>query len=262
MIQTEAGNNSMTEKQLAIDIHNGAVRFVKLNGSFVIDRYDYTFTDRQDYRYKQQLEEFLADSKLREIDFDNYSISWSGNQTTIVPANVFNESSKDAIFQLCFGKNGETSEIDYNRISEHGVVNVFSMPQWIKSFFVLRFPRIVVQHEGTHLLRGIFSGSTFKLKTILSLHDDFFTLVIVQQNQLQFYSTFEYSALDDIVYYLSFTLQQKEWHESSNEVVIAPGAGCAVDEQELTNAINKVLGIHASVSVDQDLIANYQRLCV
>lgn len=252
----------MRGKQLAIDINNGAVRFVKLNGSFVTERYDYTFTDRQDYRYKEQLEVFLADSKLRELDFDDYSIAWSGNQTTIVPANVFNESSKDAIFQLCFGKNTEVGEIDYNRIPEQGVVNVFSMPAWLKSFFVVRFPRVVVQHEGTHLLRGIFNGATFKLKTVLSLHDGFFTLIIVDKNQLQFYSTFEYTTLEDIVYYLSFTLQQKELQALSNEIVIASGAGCTVDTTVLGETISKILGTTASISEAPDLISNYQLLCV
>lgn len=252
----------MTEKQLAIDIHNGAVRFTKLNGSFAIERFEYTFTDRQDYRYKQQLEEFLGQSGLRESDFDHCSIAWSGNQTTIVPANVFNESSKDAIFNLCFGSGHDTHEVDYNRIPEQGVVNIFSMPLWLKSFFVIRFPRVVIQHEGTHLLRGIFNGNTFRLKTTIALHDEFFTLVITRQNQLQFYSTFEYSTTDDVVYYLSFTLQQKEWMEEANEVILSNGAGCSCDVEELSEKLKKVLGEKVTVSGDEHLVANYQRLCV
>ena len=252
----------MPKKHLAIEINTGAVRFVKLDGSFVLSKREHVFTDKQDYRYNQQLSDFMAENQLKEIDFDECSVCWSGKQSTIVPTNVFNESSANSIFKLCFGEGFESNEIDYNRVSDPNVVNVHHIPFWVKSFFVIKFPRVVMQHEGTHLLRGIFKNATFKLKATLVFHEDFFQLVVVKENNLQFYSSFDYTSIEDIVYYISFTIQQKEWMNTPMDIVLSNGVGAHVDIQELTNKLLRILGKEAKIISEEYLLANYQELCV
>lgn len=252
----------MAKNHLAIDINTFAVRFVKLNGDFVIQEKAFRFTDKQDYRYKQQLEEFWEQTGWKEPDFDDISLSWSEKQTTLVPVNVFNESDKESIFVLSFGRQVQNDEIDYNRLPMQGVVNVFSIPLWVKSFFVMRFPRIVIQHEGTHLIRGVFSGQTFKLKTKLVIHEAHFLLLIVQENNLQFYSSFEWSTLEDIVYYYSFSIQQQGKHQLLNEVELAIGAGAELDAAQLKTSLELIHGANIQVLTGNHLIEKYQQLCV
>ena len=189
-------------------------------------------------------------------------MSCSEKQTTLVPVNVFNESDKESIFVLSFGRQVQNDEIDYNRLPMQGVVNVFSIPLWVKSFFVMRFPRIVIQHEGTHLIRGVFSGQTFKLKTKLVIHEAHFLLLIVQENNLQFYSSFEWSTLEDIVYYYSFSIQQQGKHQLPNEVELAIGAGAELDAAQLKTSLELIHGANIQVLTGNHLIEKYQQLCV
>lgn len=252
----------MSKTHLAIDINTSAVRFVKLAGDFVVQEKTFVFGDKQDYRYKQQLEEFWKETGWKEADFDDVSLSWSEKQTTLVPVNVFNESDKDAIFTLSFGKETQNNEIDYNRIPIQGLVNVFSIPSWIKSFFVIRFPRIVIQHEGTHLVRGIFSGQTFKLKTKLIIHESHFLMLMVKENNLKFYSSFEWGSIEDIVYYYSFAIQQSGFPEQLNDVEINPGAGANADWEELKKALETIHTKNISVQISNHLVEKYQQLCV
>lgn len=252
----------MPKKILAIEISTGAVRFSKLDGSFVVSKNEHVFTDKQDYRYNQQLTDFMTENQFKEIDFDECSVSWSGKQSTIVPTNVFNESSANTLFNLCFGDTYSNSEIDYNRVADPNVVNVHHLPFWVKSFFVMKFPRVVIQHEGTYLLRGIFKNATFKLKATLVIHEDYFQLIIVKENNLQFYSSFDFSSLEDIIYYLSFTLQQKEWTKVPIDIVLTNGAGGDVSLEELTEKLRKILGKEAKIVSEEYLLANYHELCV
>lgn len=252
----------MSKRHLAIEIHTGAVRFIKLDGSFVVSHHDFKFTDRQDYRYNPQLTDFLEQAGIKEIDFDESSISWADKQSTLVPSNVFNESTAQDILTLSYGNKFEGNEVDYNRIIDPNVVNVHYLPFWLKSFFVVKFPRVVIQHEATHLLRGLFKGATFKLKALLVIHEDYFTCILVKHNNLSFYSNFEFSTLDDIVYYLSFTLQQKEWMETPAEIVINDGVGSEVDIPELITRLTKILHRDTSLKHEEHLLAKYQQLCV
>lgn len=252
----------MPKKHLAIEIHTGAVRFVKLDGSFVVSQHEFKFSDRQDYRYNAQLTEFLEQAGIKEIDYDEASISWADQHSTLVPSNVFNESNSKDIISLSFGNKFEASETDYNRIIDPNVVNVHHLPFWLKSFFVVKFPRIVIQHEGTHLLRGLFKGTTFKLKALIVIHENYFQLIIVKENNLCFYSSFEFTTMDDIVYYLSFTLQQKEWFESPLEVVINDGVGSEIEMTDLISRIQKIIHRDSIIKHEEHLIAKYQQLCV
>lgn len=252
----------MSRNQLAIDINTSAVRFVKLSGDFVVQEKTFTFVDKQDYRYKQQLEDFWKGTDWKEADFDDISLSWSEKETTLVPVNVFNESDKEAIFTLSFGKEVQSNEIDYNRIPLQGIVNVYSIPLWVKSFFVIHFPRIVIQHEGTHLIRGIFSGQTFKLKTKLIVHEHHFLMLIVKENSLKFYSSFEWNSIEDIVYYYSFAVQQSGFSEQLNELEISLGSGSQADREELKKIMETVHSKNISVQISNHLIEKYQQLCV
>lgn len=252
----------MPSSHLAIEINNGAVRFSKLNGSFVLDKFEYAFKDQLDYRYKQQLDEFLAESGLKEMDFDDVSVAWSSKEATLVPANVFSETTKEAVFELCYGQDFDKNDIDHNRIFEMSVVNVFSLPTWLKSYFVIRFPRVVIQHEVTHLIRGIFAGSTFKLKTFVVLHNDFFYLSIVKENKLLFFSTFEYATIEDLIYYISFTLQQKNLALEDQEIVLCSGVGTQLILPELDEKLTKIVGKSVKITSDSMLITNFQKLCV
>lgn len=251
----------MANHHLAIDINTQSVKFTKLNGHFVVDQHSFTFLEKQDYRYKQQLEEFWEEMQWKQMDFDEVTISWSEKDSTLVPTNVFNESDKDAIYQLCFGVN-TIGGISYDRLPMQGVVNVYSIPMWVKSFFVMRFPRVIIQHEGTHLIRGVFNGQTFKLKAKIICHENHFMLALVKESNLIFYSTFEYQSLEDLIYYFSYSLQQLGLQDQDVEIELACGSGTKIDMEEVSKMLKLVHKTKATIIINNQLIENYQLLCV
>ena len=79
-------------KHLSIELSETAVRFsVVENG--MTKSCNYTFTDKKDYRYKEQLDEFLVDSGLKNQEFDEQTISWSSKRVALSTAS----KSKDWI---------------------------------------------------------------------------------------------------------------------------------------------------------------------
>ena len=133
-------------KHLSIELSEAAVRFSVVENGIVKD-HNFVFTDKKDYRYKEQLEEFLVESGLKNQDFDETTVSWSCKRSTLIPANIFGESKPESIFKLCYGDEIPSNHIDYNRIPEHGMVNIYEIPLWVKSFFVIRYPRSIIQHQ-------------------------------------------------------------------------------------------------------------------
>ena len=132
-------------KVLSIELSDQSIRtiFIENDQQKVVEE---DFTDRQEHRIKEQLREFFDKTGLKLAHFDEHLVSWSAQKSTLIPSNVFSESTPDDLYRLCFGKPLDSGTIDYNRIPEHGIVNLYHLPSWVKSFFVLNFPRSIIYH--------------------------------------------------------------------------------------------------------------------
>lgn len=250
-------------KHLTIELSENGVRFSTISGE-IASKHAFTFKDKKDYRYKEQLEEFLVESGLKNQDFDEQTVSWTGFRSTLIPSNIFGESKPEELFQLCYGTEVPTSHVDYNRIPEQGLVNLYEIPLWVKSFFVVKYPRSVIQHEGSHAIRGIFAENTFRTKTTIILHDNFFMLSILKENKLLFYSMFDYQVIDDIVYHVMFTLQQKELVGDTGSIQICGGVGAFSEKlTELSEKLSSLQDLkQMKVLINEDFTINSQKLCV
>ena len=114
-----------------------------------------------------------------------------------------------AIYSTCFSKEAITNDLDYNVISEGNCVTIFEIPLWLKSFFVIRYPRIILQHSVSHLLRSVLEkGNGTEIH--LTIYASYFYLVMVKSNMLLLANTYDYTNEDDLLYYTSFCIQQNE----------------------------------------------------
>lgn len=253
----------MAKTHLVFALSEHSLHAAEISDQSVKELGSVVFQGRKDFQYKEQIQAFLAERKLTEKEYDDYSLSWFNPLSTLVPMNVFGASSAKDVFQACFTKEMISNDIDYNRISELSLVNVFEIPLWVKSFFVVRFPRIVIQHEGTHFLRGIFAGSTFKTAVHAVLHEQHFLLIIVRHNKLLFYNTFEASGEDDVLYYLSFSLQQQELLREAGQLFVYEMDSPAGMKNKLLDKMKSLKDLKSFVAADtQYLPIKYQQACV
>lgn len=250
--------------QLAIELSENAVQFTSLQDGIAVQVDFFSFKDRLDYRFKEQLEQIFQEKKYKEIPFDEYTVSWYTPNSTLLPNNVFTETKPEDSFRLCFNKDVPNSHIDYNRISELSIVNVFDIPLWVKSFFVIKFPRIVIQNEGSLLLRYLFSSSTLAFQSVITIHQDSVCILIVKENSLQFYSHFNYINSDDIVYHLMFILQQLKAVGEKGVINLVKGVG-SLDEivEEVKVKLLKLKDLDTlEIKINSHILIKSHLLCV
>lgn len=252
------------KKHLAINISRYGASFVSLNDSHIQHEQSVVFHGFNSQSVKDSLNQAFSDYEFLSSDFDEIILAWNSNKSTLVPNSIFAESNAVSIFQLCFGDSVDKNEIDYNRISEAGVVNVFEIPNWIKSYFVIKFPRIVLQHLGTHALRSSLDSNAFKLKATLIISEGYFYLSMIKHNQLQFYSFFDTQSTEDVIYHLVFALQQKELTNEKGSIELVPGSGQSEEFlTEIKTGLEKIKDLSGfNVNLVPDFIPKAQQLCV
>ena len=254
----------MKGKHLAIEIADHAVRFVSINDEVVMDSSELSFNSETKEEKIEKLDLHLKKEDFLNQEFDEVTLSWSTKRSTIIPKNIFNESSPDSIFELCYGKDAVSNEIDFNRITELNIVTIFEIFDWVKQYFTTKFPRIIMQHEGTHLIRKILKDSRTELYVAAVVYSNYFQLIIMNQNRLEFYSSFDYQSHEDIVYYLLFTLQQKELISQKGTISVIPGVGEDKSiPDELIRNIERIKDLNELKYAKVDhLVAKSQLLCV
>ena len=254
----------MKGKHLAIQITKNSARFVSIKNDLVVNNSSVDIQGFDEAKTKQEMESHFNGTSFLNEEFDEISLAWSTKRSTLIPNSIFAESTPTSIFELCYGKHTSGDDIDYNRISELSIVNVFEVPVWIKRFFVIKFPRIVIQHEGTHVLRMVMSQATFKTKATVVLHKDYFQLTIVKHNNLEFYSYFDCQSHEDVIYHLLFTLQQKEMTNETGSIEFALGADADKEMlKDIEKSIQKIKDIKKlDIKLPEDFIPKSQLLCV
>ena len=249
---------------LTIEICEFGARFVALRDELIVNQHTIAFPSPKVEVQKSVLSEVFDSTSFLKDDFDETTLSWSHRNSTLVPNTIFSESSPAEIFKLCFGETASHDDIDYNRISELSVVNVFEIPVWVKSFFVIKFPRIVLQHEGTHIIRKSLDSNAFRLKASIAVYNDHCFLAITKHNELHFYSYFDVQTAEDLVYHTLFVLQQKEVLNEQGTIELIEGIGA--ESTLITKVTEQFARVHdlkkMSVVVNSDYISKSQLLCV
>lgn len=166
---------------------------------------------------RSHLEKIIQDD-LFSYAFENVVVSYCGARSTLIPVDFFAHSTPLAIFKLNYA--APIDNLDYTRIPELGIVNIYEIPLWVKSLFVIKFPRCKIVHRVTALLKGIFDQPTFSPKLHLNIEPDHFYFLITKKSKLAYYNRFDYREIADLVYYILFVLEQKEYEQADFELYL------------------------------------------
>jgi hypothetical protein len=160
----------------------------------------------------------LLEDEVLKYDYSGMAVSAGGVRNTLIPVDLFNHSKAEDIFALNYPKPFES--IDYTRIAELGIVNVYELPTWIKSMFVIKFPRIKLLHPTTVLLKGVFDQPTFRPIIHIHIEKDGFHLFLTDKSKLVYYNRFDQSSIADMVYHILFVLEQKELEQKDMNIAV------------------------------------------
>lgn len=254
----------MSQKHLGINLSESHVEFTILAGEVKLFHHTASYQGKSDEDRKEAVRALLEDHAQLSGDFENVTLAWCHAQSSLVPAAVFSETTPKDIFKLCFGNTVDASNVDHNRIFELSVVNVYAIPTWVKSLFVIKYPQIIMQHAGTHQIRRALHADAFYTKATLVLNKSYFRLTLVKHNKLEFYSSFDYQTAEDVIYHLNFVLQQKELLNEKGLIEIGTNGDLERDLADATlNGLKKIQHLDKmKMEFADGFLTKSQLLCV
>ena len=201
----------MSNTQLTIHISRTSVHVAEVlrSNQEIIQHHHFELLESTPDAYRSRLKEIFNSITTLQDEYPEYTMAWSTPKHTLVPLSVFNESAAKSVFHLMFGDVIDEKMIDFNRLMELSLVNVFEIPDWVKSFFIIKYPQIVFKHEHAMTLRALFQMGTFKRKITVSVNDEYVNITIIHKSELIFSNGFEYQTAEDVLYNLLFVIEQE-----------------------------------------------------
>jgi hypothetical protein len=208
-------NQSITDKtykKLAIQ--------VSLNGmSFCVTN---TLSNQPEVLQNIHFEHFQKNSNIENVfetvfndnpeliqKYDDIVIIHNNNLSTFVPTALFDSEFIGSYLQYST-KVFETDFITFDEISTYQMNTVYIPYVNLNNFFIDKFGTFDFKHSSSILVSKLLdlSKNIDEKKMFVHLNSNHFELIVVQNQQLLFYNSFDYKTPEDFIYYLLFTAEQ------------------------------------------------------
>jgi hypothetical protein len=142
-------------------------------------------------------------------EYDNVLIIHRNSLSTFVPAALFDENHLGSYLQF----NTKVFENDFfafDEISNYQINSVYIPYVNMNNFFIDKFGSFDYKHANSILLTRLMDASKNNDVKKMSVHfsQGHFEIIVIQNQKLLLFNSFEYQSAEDFMYYILFTAEQ------------------------------------------------------
>ena len=151
----------------------------------------------------------FAENTLLGEKYDEIVVVHSNNLSTVVPAAMFDENYLGSYLQYS-AKVFETDSFDFDEIPTYQMNMVYIPYAHINNFLIDRLGSFDYKHANTILVSRLLDASknVDDKRMFVHFNPGHFEIVVVQNQHLLLFNSFEYSTPEDLIYYVLFTAEQ------------------------------------------------------
>jgi hypothetical protein len=141
--------------------------------------------------------------------FDEITVIHSNNLSTFVPAALFDEDYLGSYLQYNT-KVFDTDFFTFDKLEKYEMNNVYIPYVNMNNFFIDQFGSFEYKHANSILVSKLLdiSKNNDERKMFVHKSEGHFELIVIQNQKLLFFNSFDYSTPEDFIYYILFTAEQ------------------------------------------------------
>lgn len=195
-------------KNLLFEVSTSFISVSYCESDSILSKWSLEISSKNEVQKKEVISDFLVREGITLLDYSNALVLWSNQSAIMVPAKLLDHTKTEAIMNLSFGKEIDSNEIDFNRIPLLNSAIIYTIPLWVKSLFVIKFPGSKIIHRTTSEINYLATkNSVTKLYGILTIEDGFISFIIFYNDQPITFIQNNFDSFEDIVYFVTYTLQ-------------------------------------------------------
>jgi hypothetical protein len=165
---------------------------------------------------ENSIEKILKEHTVFQESYDEVVVLHENNLATFVPLPLFNEQYIGSYLQYNT-KVFETDFFDYDTISSYSMHTVYVPNVTINKAFENHFGKLSYKHVHTVLVSRLLdlSKNVDDRRMFVHMTKTHFEIIIVQNQHLLLFNSFDYKTPEDLIYYLLFTAEQLNMNPES-----------------------------------------------
>jgi hypothetical protein len=165
---------------------------------------------------EEQLWRTFVDYPILTKSFDEVMVIHDNNLNTFVPTSLFDVHFLASYLQYNT-KVFETDFFAFDEIITYQMNTVYIPYVNINNYFVDEFGFFTYKHSNTILVTKLLdiSKNVDAKKMFVHMGSEHFEIIIVQNQHLLLFNSFEYKTPEDLIYYLLFTAEQLNMNPES-----------------------------------------------
>lgn len=208
-------------ENILFELSNTQLSVHHLSSNSIVASWYLDFSSKPELQRKDYVADFIVREGISLLNYANALILWSTNQTVLIPNKLFENTSVDSLLALSFGDKFIKNDTDYNRNPILGTVTIYTIPLWIKSLFVTKFPGAKIIHSCSAWLNYLATKNTnVKFHGVLVLAESTSTLVVFHEDKPVIFVQNTFSAVEDIIYHTTYSLQKMNLLEKKGIIEI------------------------------------------
>ncbi len=179
-------------------------------------------SDGYNERYLADIRQFLNENALLKAPFQKTHISLFTPNLLLIPAALYTENEKETIYRFC-NKLPDNYLIQSEKLHILDAFGLYSFPREMKRFFDDSFDNYRFRHQGTVLIESALAANqleNWQVDVVLHIKRTFFEIILMEDQKIILYQSFEYVTFDDLLYYLFYVLEQFDRHAAYQKLLL------------------------------------------
>lgn len=211
----EITNKSITEKKfkkLSIQVSLNGLSFCTSDtvNKDILEVKNVSFKDYpKTFTVENSLWKCFMEHDALTSQYDEIVVLHENSLNSFVPVALFDENYKGSYLQYNT-KVFETDFFTYDHLKTHEIINVYVPYVNVNNYLIDQFGSFEYNHYGTKLVEGLLKIAGKNPSPVMYVHvaSSHFEIIIIQNQKLQLYNSFEYQNEDDFLYFILFTAEQ------------------------------------------------------
>ena len=206
------GNSNSEYNKLSIQVSLNGLSFC------VLDTLSNTLVASERIRFKNELtpyavqkeiKQLFEKNRIQEVKFSEVVVIHRNNLFSLVPKALFNKDEL-ANYLKFNAKILANDHLEYDEINNLDLINVYVPFVNINNYIYDLFGSFEFMHHGTVLIQNLMNGYGNGNEPILYVHitEEQMDITVIQGKKLLLYNNFSFTAKEDFIYYLLFTMEQ------------------------------------------------------
>jgi hypothetical protein len=156
-----------------------------------------------------------------KANYDEIVIIHTNNLSTFVPVALFDEEYLGSYLQFNT-KVFETDFFAFDELANYEMINVYIPYVNMNNYFIDQYGTFDYKHANTVLVNKLLdlSKNNVELHFFVHLSYTHFEIVIIQNQKLVLYNSFDYKTPEDFLYYILFTSEQLHLNPENFKLIL------------------------------------------